>query len=138
MDQEGSAVHVVDPQEAGPSEGPYEEHRVGNVSYLTRGSPDFKRRCCTSRVNLTHVALYRACLLDALTGVLHILGPPMTKKMDLTHARCINEFAYWRELSEKLGVWQEDPPEDVSSDHVSLSQPLLRVGPEGQPSDVLR
>ena len=133
MDQEGSVGHVVDPQEAGPREGPYEEHPVGNVSYRTRESPDCKRRCCISRVNLTHVARYRACLLDALTGVHHSLGLPMTMKMDLTHARCINEFAYCRKLSEKLGVWREDPPEDVSLDRVCLSQPLLRVGLDGQP-----
>ena len=133
MDEEGSAVHVVDPQEAGPRDGPYEEHPVGNVSYLTQGSPEFKRRCCITRVKLTHAARYRACWLDALTGVHHTLGLPMMIKVDLTHARCINEFAYCRKLSEKLGVSQEDPPEDLSPDHVCSSHPVLRVGPEGKP-----
>ena len=100
---------------------------------ISHGSPDFKRWCCIGRVQLTHVARYRACLLDALTGVHHTPGIPMTMKMDLAHARCIKEFAYCRKLSEKPGVSREDPPEDVSLDHVCLSQPLLRVGPDGQP-----
>ena len=57
----------------------------------------------------------------------------MMMKMDMTHVRCINELAYCRKLSEKLGVWREEPPEDVSWDPVCLSQSLLRVDPEGQP-----
>ena len=53
-------MNLADPREAGPREGQYEEHRVGNFSYLKRMSADLHIRCRISGINLNYVARYRA------------------------------------------------------------------------------